>query len=170
MLHGLANGVFLDDQRFWPIYERAAKLDVPVYLHPGAPQQAVVDRYYKEYVQGLAGAAATPAGASRSRPRPLAIRMVLSGVFEKHPEPESASSAISAKALPFLMWRMDQALSRLAASGTVPRYRSRATSGDDQRLLLQPGTALHHAGARHRPHHVRDRLAVREEHARRWSG
>ena len=24
MLHGLANGVFLDDKRFWPIYERAA--------------------------------------------------------------------------------------------------------------------------------------------------
>src|SRR3989304_3107540 len=23
MLHGLANGVFLDDRRFWPIYERA---------------------------------------------------------------------------------------------------------------------------------------------------
>jgi len=43
MLHGLANGVFLDDQRFWPIYERAEKLDVPVYFHPAAPQQVVVD-------------------------------------------------------------------------------------------------------------------------------
>ena len=29
MLHGLANGVFLDDKRFWPIYERAQALDVP---------------------------------------------------------------------------------------------------------------------------------------------
>ena len=34
MMHGLANGVFLDDKRFWPIYERAEKLDVPIYLHP----------------------------------------------------------------------------------------------------------------------------------------
>ena len=35
MLHGLANGVFLDDKRFWPIFERAEELDVPIYLHPG---------------------------------------------------------------------------------------------------------------------------------------
>src|SRR5689334_14921478 len=26
MLHGLANGVFLDEKRFWPIYARAEKL------------------------------------------------------------------------------------------------------------------------------------------------
>src|SRR5262249_56256700 len=37
MLHGLANGVFLDDKRFWPIYARAEKLDVPIYMHPGVP-------------------------------------------------------------------------------------------------------------------------------------
>ena len=30
MIHGLGNGVFMDDKRFWPIYERAEKLDVPV--------------------------------------------------------------------------------------------------------------------------------------------
>ena len=37
MIHGLANGVFLDDKRFWPIYERAQALDVPLYLHPSVP-------------------------------------------------------------------------------------------------------------------------------------
>ena len=41
MLHGLANGVFLDDKRFWPIYERAQALDVPIYLHPSVPLPAV---------------------------------------------------------------------------------------------------------------------------------
>ncbi len=37
MIHGLANGVFLDDRRFWPIFERAQALDVPIYLHPVEP-------------------------------------------------------------------------------------------------------------------------------------
>src|SRR3989442_9967820 len=37
MIHGLANGVFLDDKRFWPIFERAQALDVPLYLHPSLP-------------------------------------------------------------------------------------------------------------------------------------
>ena len=30
MLHGLANGQFLDDKKFWPIFARAEKLDVPI--------------------------------------------------------------------------------------------------------------------------------------------
>src|SRR5262249_38757401 len=34
MVHGLTGGLFLDDKRFWPIFERAEKLDVPIYLHP----------------------------------------------------------------------------------------------------------------------------------------
>src|SRR4051812_3498629 len=51
MIHGLAHGLFIDDKRFWPIFERAEKLDVPIYLHPSAPHPAVIDAYYKDYVQ-----------------------------------------------------------------------------------------------------------------------
>src|SRR5216117_1247451 len=51
MVNGLTGGVFHDDERFWPIYERAAKLDVPIYIHPAVPQAAVVEAYYKGYVE-----------------------------------------------------------------------------------------------------------------------
>ncbi|HTT79867.1 MAG TPA: amidohydrolase family protein, partial [Stellaceae bacterium] len=51
MVHGLAGGRFLDERRFWPIFERAEALDVPLYLHPAVPHPAVVDAYYKEYAQ-----------------------------------------------------------------------------------------------------------------------
>src|SRR3712207_3237963 len=37
MIHGLADGAFLDDKRFWPIFARAEQLDVPIYLHPSVP-------------------------------------------------------------------------------------------------------------------------------------
>ena len=37
MLHGMSNGEFLDLRKFWPIYERAEKLDVPIYFHPSLP-------------------------------------------------------------------------------------------------------------------------------------
>src|SRR5215210_9179996 len=50
MINGLTGGVFHDDQRFWPIYECAAALDVPIYIHPAIPQQAVIETYYKGYV------------------------------------------------------------------------------------------------------------------------
>src|SRR5262249_225324 len=32
MVHGLTNGVFFDDKQFWPIFERAQALDVPLYI------------------------------------------------------------------------------------------------------------------------------------------
>src|SRR3954451_4271502 len=50
MINGLTGGVFHDDQRFWPLYERAAPLEVPIYIHPAIPQQDVVETYYKGYV------------------------------------------------------------------------------------------------------------------------
>ena len=34
MIHGLAEGQFVDGKRFWPIFARAERLDVPIYLHP----------------------------------------------------------------------------------------------------------------------------------------
>jgi len=34
MVNGLTGGLFHDDERFWPIYERAEALDVPIYIHP----------------------------------------------------------------------------------------------------------------------------------------
>ena len=38
MIHGLTGGeLFIDDRRFWPIFERAQALDVPLYLHPALP-------------------------------------------------------------------------------------------------------------------------------------
>ena len=49
MIHGLTHGSFTDEKRFWCIYERAAALDVPIYIHPAAPHRAVVDAYFKGY-------------------------------------------------------------------------------------------------------------------------
>ena len=122
MLRGLANGVFLDDQRFWPIFERAEKLDVPVYFHPAAPQQAVVDRYYKEYVQ-VAPALLNAGWGFTVETATTAIRMVLSGVFEKHPNLKCILGHLG-EGIPFLMARMDEALSR----GSKVRFRETFSS------------------------------------------
>src|SRR3979490_3351958 len=45
IIHGQTGELFHDDKRFWPIYERAAALDVPIYIHPGIPHPAVVEVY-----------------------------------------------------------------------------------------------------------------------------
>jgi 2,3-dihydroxybenzoate decarboxylase len=110
MIHGLANGVFLDDKRFWPIFERAQALDIPVYLHPSVPSAAVTEAYYKEYVKDFPMVIRAAWGFTVETAT-LAIRLVLSGVFEAYPRLKIVLGHLG-ETLPFLIWRIDQALSR----------------------------------------------------------
>jgi predicted TIM-barrel fold metal-dependent hydrolase len=110
MLHGLANGTFLDDKKFWPIFARAEQLDVPIYLHPSQPHPDVARIYYQDYVKDFP-MVARPAWGYTVETATLAIRLVLSGVFEKHPKLKIILGHLG-ETLPFLVWRIDQALSR----------------------------------------------------------
>src|SRR5436190_2962967 len=114
MLHGLANGVFLDDKRFWPIYERAQALDVPIYLHPSVPMPAVMDAYYKDYAKDFPMVVRAAWGYTVETAT-LAIRMVLSGVFDAYPKLKIVLGHLG-ETLPFLVWRVDQALARPGAA------------------------------------------------------
>jgi predicted TIM-barrel fold metal-dependent hydrolase len=113
MLHGMANGVFLDDKRFWPLYERAQALDVPIYLHPGLPNEKVMDVYYNEYAKDFPMVVRAAWGYTVETAT-LAIRMVLSGVFEKYPNLKIVLGHLG-ETLPFLVWRVDHALARPGA-------------------------------------------------------
>ena len=115
MLHGLSygeknSGLFLDDKRFWPIYERAQKLDVPIYLHPAVPHPAVVEAYYKDYLQQFPGLL-TAAWGFTVETATQGIRMVLSGVFDKYPGLKMILGHLG-ESLPFSLWRIDMALQR----------------------------------------------------------
>src|SRR5438093_13063127 len=82
MVHGLTNGVFFDDKRFWPIFERAQALAVPLYIHPSSPVQAVADAYYKDYLDRFPQLL-TAAWGYTVEAATHGIRMILSGAFEK---------------------------------------------------------------------------------------
>ncbi|TAK87130.1 MAG: amidohydrolase [Betaproteobacteria bacterium] len=110
MIHGLANGVFLDDQRFWPIFERAQALDVPIYMHPAVPHPAVVEAYYKDYLKDFPGLL-TAAWGFTVETATQAIRMVLSGMFEAYPRLKIILGHLG-ESLPFSLWRIDMALQR----------------------------------------------------------
>jgi 2,3-dihydroxybenzoate decarboxylase len=115
MIHGLTNGVFHDDKRFWPIFERAQALGVPIYLHPGYPHKAVVEAYYKEYI-GDYPIFATAGWGFGVETATQGIRLVLSGVFEAYPKLQIILGHLG-EGLPFFLWRINQALSRDMAGG-----------------------------------------------------
>ncbi len=110
MIHGMAHGKFVDDKRFWPIYARAEQLDVPIYLHPSLPHAGVTEAYYADYVKEFP-MVVRPAWGYTVETATTAIRMVLSGVFEAHPRLKIILGHLG-ETLPFLVWRIDQALSR----------------------------------------------------------
>jgi 2,3-dihydroxybenzoate decarboxylase len=110
MIHGLANGLFLDDRRFWPVFERAQALDVPLYMHPAVPHPAVVDAYYKDYLKEFPGLL-TAAWGFTVETATQAIRLVLSGLFDAYPGLKIILGHLG-EGLPFSLWRIDMALAR----------------------------------------------------------
>ncbi len=117
MMHGLANGTFLDDKKFWPIYERAAQLDVPIYFHPALPDARVMDAYYNDYAKDFPMVVRAAWGYTVETAT-TAIRMVLSGVFEKYPNLKVVIGHLG-ETLPFLVWRIDHAIARPGATKKI---------------------------------------------------
>jgi predicted TIM-barrel fold metal-dependent hydrolase len=110
MVHGLIDGKFLDDRRFWPVYERAQALDVPIYVHPAAVHPAVVDAYYGDYVSTYPSIT-TAAWGYTVETATQGIRLVLSGVFEAYPRLKIILGHMG-ESIPFSLCRIDEALSR----------------------------------------------------------
>ncbi|NVO15879.1 MAG: amidohydrolase [Rhodoplanes sp.] len=110
MLHGMAHGVFLDDKRFWPIYERAALLGVPIYLHPSLPHPAVTSAYYDDYAADFP-TVVRPAWGFTVETATTALRLILSGAFDAYPGLQVVLGHLG-ETLPFLLWRIESSLAR----------------------------------------------------------
>ncbi len=110
MIHGLSLGRFTDAEDFWPIYERAAALDVPIYLHPALPDKSVTASYYAPYDKSHP-ALVKAAWGFGVETGTQAVRLILSGVFDKYPDLKIILGHLG-EAIPFLLPRIDEALSR----------------------------------------------------------
>jgi len=119
MIHGTTNGVFHDDKKFWPIFERAQALDVPIYVHPGIPHPAVVDIYYKEYIEKYPSLLRAAWGFTVETAT-QALRMVMSGLFETYPGLKIILGHLG-EGLPFYLWRISMGLARDGRGG--PSFR-----------------------------------------------
>lgn len=81
------NGQFYDDKRFWPIFEKAESLNVPIYLHPGPPSDDQMNLLYRsDSFSETTSATLGSAGWGWHEMTGLhVIRLVLAGVFDKFP-------------------------------------------------------------------------------------
>ncbi len=85
MLDGTTEGLFLDDPRFLPVWEAAAHLNIPVYLHPAPPPDPVNQTYFSG-LPGEAGHLLAIAGWGWHAENGLhTLRLILSGLFDRLP-------------------------------------------------------------------------------------
>ena len=105
MIMGLTHGRFMDDKLFRPIFERAAALDVPLYIHPTPPHPSVNEAYFRDYPV-LAGA---PLGFTIET-LTHTFRLIVSGLFDEFPTLKIIVGHLGETA-PFLLWRTSDILS-----------------------------------------------------------
>lgn len=109
MINGHTRGTFLDDTKYWPIFECAQALRVPIYLHPTTPHPAVQKAYFEGYEE-LALAAwgfGIDTGAHF-------LRLVFAGVFDAFPDLTFILGHLG-EGLPFMLHRINDQ-TRLAAA------------------------------------------------------
>ena len=113
MIHGHTRGRFLDDRAYLPILERAAVLDVPIYLHPTFPAPQVMQAYYGGFDAPVSGALATAGWGWHAETGLHALRMVLGGVFDRFPRLRVIVGHMG-EHIPFSLARADERLSPVA--------------------------------------------------------
>jgi predicted TIM-barrel fold metal-dependent hydrolase len=113
MIHGLTNGKFIDEKQFWPIFAKAEALDVPIYVHPSFPHPGVIEAYYRDYA-GAFPELIGPALGFTVEAATQAVRLVISGVFERYPNLKIILGHLG-EGIPFLLWRIDESLARSRA-------------------------------------------------------
>ncbi len=102
MIHGHQQGEFLDAKKYWPIWERAEKLGVPIYLHPALPHPDAVKAYFDGYEE----LARAPWGFALDTSCHF-LRLVFAGVFDAYPRLKIILGHLG-EGLPFAMHRMNE--------------------------------------------------------------
>ncbi len=110
MIRGLTQDKFLDHPEFAPILERANRLGVPIYLHPGLPPKSVADTYYSGLTNftGMSEALACYGWGWHSETALHVLRLLFSGIFDQYPNLKLIIGHMG-EMLPMMMARSERA-------------------------------------------------------------
>lgn len=109
MIYGHVRGRYLDDPFFRPIFEQAAALAVPIYLHPAPPPRAVIDASYAGFAPEVTRVLATAAWGWHIETAVHVIRLIAGGVFDRFPRLQIVIGH-DGEGLPFMLPRLDASL------------------------------------------------------------
>jgi 5-carboxyvanillate decarboxylase len=99
IINSHTRGEFLDDPKFWEIFEAAEALRVPIYIHPQAPPPAMIGPYVERGLEGALWGFAAETGLH-------ALAIIRSGALDRFPHLRIVIGHLG-EALPFWLFRLD---------------------------------------------------------------
>jgi 5-carboxyvanillate decarboxylase len=113
IINSHTQGAYLDDQKFWAIFEAAEALEVPVYLHPTTPPAGMIAPFAESGLAGAIYGFGVETGLHM-------LRIITSGVFDRFPKLQMVVGHLG-EALPYWMFRIDFMHRAMVANGRHPR-------------------------------------------------
>jgi 5-carboxyvanillate decarboxylase len=92
-------GEYLDEPKYWEIFEAAAALDVPLYIHPNTPPPSMIGPFLPRGLDGAIYGFAVETGLHL-------MRIILAGVFDRFPKLKIVVGHLG-EGLPFWLFRLD---------------------------------------------------------------
>jgi 2,3-dihydroxybenzoate decarboxylase len=99
LINGHTHGHYLDEERFYPLWERAEALDVPLYLHPAPAYKPwdILEGYPELAMAAWGWSAETGAHA---------LRVIVGGIFDRFPKARMILGHMG-ETIPLYLWRID---------------------------------------------------------------
>jgi len=119
IVNGTTDGLFLDDPRFFPVFQAAAELKVPIYLHPAPPPSAVQKAYYSGLPEGYGQALSIAAWGWHAETGLHVLRLIVSGLFDRLPELQIIIGHMGEN-LPFSIARAESVLAQTVTTLKKP--------------------------------------------------
>ena len=136
IINSHTKGEYLDDEKFWPIFEAAQSLNVPIYLHPRTPSPTMIEPYldYGLYLAGWGFAVETSLHA---------MRLIGGGVFDQFPNLKVILGHMG-EGIPFWLQRLDdQHLLRMKMGGVKKEQKLPSQYFENNFLITTSGVTSH---------------------------
>jgi 5-carboxyvanillate decarboxylase len=113
IINSHTHGEYLDDAKFWPIFEAAVDCDAPIYIHPTFPSDAMIAPYQDYAMMGALWGFGADASVH-------VVRMIMGGVFDAFPKLKIVLGHLG-EGLAFWLDRLDNRYQNIVRRGGLEK-------------------------------------------------
>ena len=99
IINSHTHGEYLDNEKFWPIFEAAEAMDAVIYIHPQGPSKGLIAPLLERGLDGAIYGFSVEVGMHL-------LRIIISGAFDRFPKLKIMVGHVG-ESLPFSLYRID---------------------------------------------------------------